>query len=103
MSKVYFTDPVKVNCWTERAHIVWVDKVAAEQNGTRQGMLRQILDGVMNFTTANPAALAAILGYASTADTPLRTRKPKEEKPVEAVQEPEAPKRPRGRPKKVQQ
>lgn len=101
--KVYFTDPIKVNCWNERAHVAWLDKIAKEQGSTRQGILRQILDGVMNFSVKTPGALAAILGHASPADTPLRARKPKKltaADPVPEVKE-EPPKRKRGRPRKV--
>lgn len=106
VAKVYFIDPVKVNCWNERSHIAWLDKIAEEQGGTRQGILRQVLDGVMNFTGKTPGALASILGYASPADTPLRARKPKSNKLIDIIAPaeppPEAPpKRKRGRPRKA--
>ena len=103
MSRVYFTEPIKINAWNEKAHVVWLDKIAAERQHTRQGILRQVLDGVMNFAAATPGALDAILGYASAADTPLRARKPKKltaADPVPGVKE-EPPKRKRGRPRKM--
>jgi len=103
VSKVYFTDPIKVNMWNEKAHIAWLDKIAVEHQATRQGILRQILDGVMNFTDQNLGALDSILGHASAADTPLRARKPKRltaADPAPEVRE-EPPKRKRGRPRKV--
>lgn len=101
MPKVYFIDPVKVNAWNERSHVEWLDKIAKEQQATRQGILRQVLDGVMNFANKTPGALAAILGYATPTDTPLRARKPRGGNPAKAVEEPVAPKRKRGRPRKV--
>ena len=100
MAKVYFTEPTKANMWNEKMHIAWLDKIAVEAKCTRQGMLRQVLDGVMNFTTKNPGALAAILEYASDATIPLRPRKPN--KATEAPTEPEVKPEPkkRGRPRK---
>ena len=99
MAKVYFTEPTKANMWTEKAHIAWLDRIAKEQGATRQGILRQVLDGVMNFCEKTPGALTSILGYASAADTPLRARKPKGEKPDKVVEVKPAPKK-RGRPRK---